>query len=169
MHSQYCKQRPVTWKIKDCKIMKYPALCTETFSPSCNIIEVIVMLSLCMSWRHTWRSRGIAPLHLNLGTWYRWWSTSHLDPFHFAENHQYPLNKWLDGPLSQSGCCAEKFLAPVRNPTLDSSAYRLVTIHIMLSWLLTFSPIFCNIQKTGKQLSPLQHSFLVLILSLAML
>jgi hypothetical protein len=55
---------------------------------------------------------------------------------------QYPLDRRLDGHLSQPGCSGEekKITSPDRNITLSCPACSLVTILTELSWLLQEAP-----------------------------
>jgi hypothetical protein len=73
-----------------------------------------------MPWRHMgkWRCSAII---LDLDTRWRWMvNFMPLLLYSSGENLQYPLNRRLGGPQSQSGGCREKekFLAPTRNQTL---------------------------------------------------
>jgi hypothetical protein len=51
-----------------------------------------------------WRSGGMAPHNLNLGTWWMWVVSFTPRPlYHQAKSPCYPLDRRLSGPQSRSG------------------------------------------------------------------
>jgi hypothetical protein len=93
-------------------------------------------LSLYTLWHM--RSRGTAPLILNLST--RWRGVVTLNPwplYPWRRSHQYPLNRRLSGPHSQSECCEEKNVTPLMGfkPQIVQGAVQwLHQLHYPGSW-----------------------------------
>jgi len=84
-----------------------------------------------------WESEGIVP-RLNLNIRWKWVvSFTHWPLYPCGKSTQYPLNRRLDGPQSQSGCNAEeKNSLPTRNPNPGHPAHSLVTMVTELPWIL---------------------------------
>jgi len=70
-------------------------------------------------------SGGRAPSVCNFGTKEKWLVTSHAGRFTHKKSARYPLNKWLRGPQSRSGCRDKRksFAIPGNRTTIPLSSH----------------------------------------------